>query len=184
MFERAGVGFVINHSPEARAMKSARRVENVCSFPVARSQLVEANFNWVGPIAISQYALYQKQPNQPQLLSLQDASPLKIVAYEGYRIAKQLKEQGFNIVMTEEIDDGLQMLRRDGIDLWLSDTRTAQALSEDLGITVANQPFIFLTDIKYLACNKEIPPSKIAKLQQQINSMIKAGELVLIPRDN
>ncbi|MFM2587459.1 hypothetical protein [Vibrio sp. TBV020] len=183
LFERASISFVIGHSPEARAMKSARLIDNVCSFPVARSQLVEANYNWVGPIAISQYALYQQQSNEPQLLSLQDASPYQIVAYEGYSIAQQLQEQGFNIVMTEEVDDGLQMLRRENIDLWLSDTRTAMALSEDLGIQLANQPFVFLTDIKYLACNKEIPANQISKLQTQVNSMIKTGELVLIPRE-
>lgn len=182
LFERASVTFEIGHSPEARAMKSASRLANVCSFPVARSQLLEANFNWVGPIAISQYALYQQYHHDTQLLSLQDAAPLQIVAYEGYSIAQQLKQQGFKIMMTEEIDDGLQMLRRDGIDLWLSDTRTATALSENLGIKLSSQPLVFLTDIKYLACNKQIPASQIAKLQQQVNSMIKSGEIVLIAK--
>ena len=182
LFERASVNFVIGHSPEARAMKSAQRLENVCSFPVARSQILEANFQWIGPIAISQYALYQAPNNKPQLLSLQDASPYQIVAYEGYSIAQQLKDQGFKILMTKEIDDGLQMLRRDGIDLWLSDTRTAQALSENLGIELSTQPLVFLTDIKYLACNKAIPANQLSRLQQQVNSMIRAGEIVLMPR--
>ncbi|MGY3569910.1 hypothetical protein [Vibrio paucivorans] len=177
MFQRASVNFVIGHSPEPRAMKSARLISNVCSFPVARSQLVEADFNWVGPIAISQYALYQKQNNAPQLFSLQDAAPYKIVAYEGYAISQQLKEQGFNIMMTKEIADGLKMLRRDGVDLWLSDTRSAIALSDELGIELANQPFIFLTDIKYLACNKSVPAAQVTKLQQIVHNMIKAGEI-------
>ena len=184
LFERASIHYEISHYPETRAMKSTLRVANVCSFPVARSQLLEANFHWVGPIAISQFALYQRHGQQNQLFSLQDATPFQIVAYEGYSIAQQLKEQGFKIMLTEEIDDGLQMLRREGIDLWLSDTRTAEALSDNLGIKLTNQPLVFLTDIKYLACNKEIPVEQIEKLQHQVSRMIKSGEIVLIHRAN
>lgn len=181
LFQRSGIHFNIDYSPEARAIKSARLVDNVCSFPVARSQLLEAEFRWVGPIAISQYALYQQQLTKLELLSLQDASPYQIVAYEGYSIAQQLKEQGFKIMMTKEVDDGLRMLRRSGIDLWLSDTRTAMTLSDELEIELANHPFVFLTDVKYLACNTSVSEEQIYHLQQVIDQMIMDGEMLLLP---
>ncbi|MBW3695434.1 hypothetical protein EK599_06990 [Vibrio sp. T187] len=176
-FNRANLTYGIEYSPESRALKSAKLKRNVCTFPVARSQILEADFIWVGPIAISQYALYHNKTEPSPLITIADAMPYQIVSYEGYPVARQLQEQGFKILLTKELDEGLKMLRRSSVDYWLSDTRTADSIADTLKIPVTNQPFVFLTDIKYLACNKEIAPLMVARLQSEISAMITSGEV-------
>ncbi|MGF1755394.1 transporter substrate-binding domain-containing protein [Vibrio makurazakiensis] len=176
-FEQANLSFEVEFSPKSRALKSTKLTKDVCTFPLARSQLLEADFIWVGPIAISQYALYYQEPQPAHLFTISDAREFKIAAYEGYSVSQQLKEQGFNITVTDSVDQGIKMLEEKSVDYWLSDTRTAETIASNLAIPMTNQPFVFLTDIKYLACNKSTEPLFVAKLQSQISAMIASGKV-------
>jgi len=176
-FNRANLTYDVEFSPKSRALKSARLKHNVCTFPVARSQTLEADFIWVGPIAISQYALYHNDPKPTTLFTVSDAKPFKISSYEGYGISNDLRTQGFNIQLTEGLDEGIKMLQNQSVDYWLSDTRTADTLAKTLEIKLTETPFVFLTDIKYLACNKKITPLMVARLQSEISAMITSGEV-------
>ncbi|WP_133153885.1 hypothetical protein [Vibrio sp. 10N.261.55.A7] len=178
IFHRANIDYDMFYAPKARALKSAKKRLNTCSFPISRSQLIEADFVWIGPVAISQYALYGKEGSHSQdLFSIRDAVHHKIVAYEGYALTQQLEAQGYNLLITKELEDGIKMLRREGVDYWLSDTRSATTIASELEISLAPSPFVFLTEIKYLACNKEIPIQNAVKLQNEIDTMLSNGEI-------
>ncbi|MGF1694529.1 hypothetical protein L4C54_02510 [Vibrio lamellibrachiae] len=177
IFHRANIDYNIEYIPKPRALKSSKLRRNTCSFPVARSQLIEADFVWIGPVAISQYALYSKDSTDHTLFTIRDAVYDKIVAYEGYAITQEMKKQGFNLMLTKDLEDGIRMLRREGVDFWLSDIRSATTLSNELDIPISSSPFIFLTDIKYLACNKSITLRDVNALQITIDTMLSNGEI-------
>ncbi|MCK6261799.1 hypothetical protein KP803_00765 [Vibrio sp. ZSDE26] len=183
IFHRANVDYDLQFTPKPRALKTAKLRLNTCSFPVTRSQLIEADFVWIGPVAISQYALYSKESSNHSLFSIRDAVYHKIVAYEDYAITKELEKQGYNLMQTKELEDGIRMLRRDGIDFWLSDIRSAKSLSNELDIPLTSNPFVFLTDIKYLACNKKIKIEDVNSLQKEINEMLSNGEISMSLND-
>ncbi|OIQ26585.1 hypothetical protein [uncultured Vibrio sp.] len=178
IFHRAKIDYDMRYAPKARALKSAKRRLNTCSFPISRSQLIEADFVWIGPVAISQYALYGKDASDSNaLFSIRDAINHKIVAYEGYALTQLLEDQGYNLLITKELEEGIKMLRREGVDYWLSDTRSAATIARDLEVKLSPSPFIFLTEIKYLACNKDMQTHDAVKLQNEIDTMLSNGEI-------
>lgn len=177
MFELAEVDYSLQAHPAQRAYIAAIGKANTCVFPIERSQEREPNLTWLGPVAISRHALYSNPSRPLGLVTLEDARPYQIATYIGSGVGEYLSSLGFDVYLTRDNAQGLQMLHHDRTRLWLADIRSAPVIAEQLGLAIASPELVFFTTLRYMGCNLDTDPAILDKLQQALVTMHKRDEV-------
>ncbi|MDB1124013.1 substrate-binding periplasmic protein [Vibrio algarum] len=176
VFNDTNSKYSIQSKPIKRALYETKAIQNTCTFPIDRTQDREAQFKWIGPVAINRYALYSA-PNTPiSLTTLIDAKTYTHAVYSGTAIANYLRERQFHMYETKSLLQGLRMLLSNRVDLWVADTNSAKLLAEQAHIAQLKPELIFFTSIGFMACNNETPNADLYKLDMKLKEMYQSGE--------
>ncbi|MBW8191571.1 transporter substrate-binding domain-containing protein [Neiella marina] len=175
LFKRAEVPYQFVKQPLRRALHQTSQQRDYCAFPVARTQQREANFKWIGPIAITRHSFYSTSDNPIQLVTLNDAKELTIGVFAGSGVSKYLKDNRFKIYETSSIQQGMQMLKHRRIDLWVTEAQATKELA-NYGMTNLNSNLSFYTSISFMACNRDLPEKIHRALTTELSHMHRSGE--------
>jgi polar amino acid transport system substrate-binding protein len=176
LFVQAGVPFSIEVFPLKRALKMATSQPSTCVFPIERSQERETALRWISPLVISRYGFYSAPGHVLSLPTLESARPYSIASYLGSGIGEYLLSRGFNVVEVSSAKLGPNMLAHKRFDLWVSDTRTAEALSSSSGPKLGKPDLVFLSTLRAMGCHPDTSNASIELLQGALLQMLQAPE--------
>jgi len=148
---------VIEALPWKRAILTTLKNKNSAIFSLARSQNRETLFNWVGLIAIKNYALYSLKKNNIVINSLDDIADFTVGVQEGSVSQEYLQAQG-KITMYSVIKplQSLEMLMTNRIAFWYTDSGSIANLAKKMRVPISLfAKSKIITEAKlYIAFNK------------------------------
>ncbi len=168
--------FTIEVYPLKRALKMATTQADTCVFPVERSQERETALRWVSPLVISRYGFYSAPGHALSLPTLESARPYSIASYLGSGVGEYLLSRGFNVVEVSSAKLGPNMLAHKRFDLWVSDTRTAEALNSSAGPKLGPAALVFLSTLRAMGCHPDTSNVSIELLQATLLQMLKVPQ--------
>jgi len=180
LFKRADMTMSLKIMPLKRAIKTTREIKanNSCVFPIQRTQEREADFKWVGPIIISQSALFSLE-NHLEIAVLNDALQYNILVTRGSAEEEYWQRLSANTESSNNDKLNILKLSRHRAKLWASDVMTAFYYAKKNNIKIKNN-LMYMTSLKALACNIETPDSTISKLNTILEAMYHDGTIQVI----
>lgn len=122
--------------PWARAYKRALEEENIVLFGMARTEVRQDKFNWIGPIAEKRDILAAKKTSGWVINSLEDAKQVDhIGTLRGDAKEIFLQRHGFtNLVSTHDDQNNVNKLLLGRIDLWATKIPGLKAICSLAGV--------------------------------------------------
>ncbi|MHB2239969.1 substrate-binding periplasmic protein [Pseudomonas monsensis] len=176
MFQRAGITYSLTlRFPWERVYKLALENPGYGAFVMARLPDREKLFKWVGPIGPDDWIMLAKADSKITLETLEDARKYKIGAYKGDAIAETLAKQGLKPIVVLRDQDNAKKLVGGQIDLWATGDPAGRYLARQDGVTGLKTVLRFNSAELYLALNKDVSDTVVAKLQAALDQMRKDG---------
>jgi len=181
MAKRAGITAKTEVLQWKAAYQRAQGDRDTCVYATARLENRERIFTWVGPVAVSRWALFAKEGFTPHIGSLADTRPFRIggVTYDAK--TEYLKQNGVtNIVEVadDKLNPGKLTLDRKApgrIDLWITNASRAKVVAAQAGVKDIKPVFAVRDDDSYLACSPRTAAATIKALSSALESMKKDG---------
>ena len=176
MFKRADVSYSLTlRFPWERVYKLALENPGYGAFVMARLPDREQLFKWVGPIGPDDWIMLAKADSKITLETMEDARKYRIGAYKGDAIAQTLAKQGLKPIVVLRDQDNAKKLINGQIDLWATGDPAGRYLARQDGVNGLKTVLRFNSAELYLALNKNVPETTVAKLQAALDQMRKDG---------
>lgn len=176
LFNRAKQPIGIRAIPLSRAIHWTKVKKHSCVVPIQRSQERETSFKWVGPVLITQSAIFSRSDDSIKIDVFKDAFNYKIMVARGSADEEYLK--GFG-ALTEVANDDLlnaSKLKNKRARLWAADTIIAPYYAKKVGINIKQQ-LVIITTLRAIACNINTPDELISHLNEVLSSMYQDGTI-------
>ena len=176
MFKRADITYSLTlRFPWERVYKLALEKPGYGVFVMARLPDRENLFKWVGPIGPDDWIMLAKADSKISLETLEQASQYRIGAYKGDAIAETLTKQGLKPILVLRDQDNAKKLVNGQIDLWATGDPAGRYLARQEGVYGLKTVLRFNSAELYLALNKDVPDTTVAKLQAALDQLRKEG---------
>lgn len=119
IIQRAGGSSSISSTSLARALQAARTEENTCVLSLRRTPERENSYQWVGPLIITDWALYGKKGNPNKLKNFEDAKAYRIGSYKASATAAELRALGYTIELAGQDEENPRLMMNQRIDYWI-----------------------------------------------------------------
>ncbi|MBX9755951.1 MAG: hypothetical protein K2X80_14445 [Pseudomonadaceae bacterium] len=176
LFARAGVPYSIEVLPLKRALMMANTRPGTCVFPIERSQERETGLRWISPLVVSRYGFYAAPGQTVNLQTLEDARPYSVASYLGSGVGEYLLSRGFNVVEVSSAKLGPNMLAHKRFDLWVSDTRTAEALNASAGPALGKPALVFLSTLRAMGCHPDTSNISLELLETALLQLLRTPQ--------
>jgi len=176
VFKRANITYSLTlRFPWERIYKLTLEKPGYGVFVMARLPDREKLFKWVGPIGPDDWIMLAKADSKITLETLEDARKYRIGAYKGDAIAQTLAKQGLKPIVVLRDQDNAKKLINGQIDLWATGDPAGRYLARQDGVNGLKTVLRFNSAELYLALNKNVPETTVAKLQAALDQMRKDG---------
>lgn len=174
MFKAAQLAYTLDFYPWKRAYTMAQKMPQACLFSTTRTPERESQFQWIGPIAHTEWVIYAHSSRAKPLKNLESIRPALIGGYNGDAVSDHLIKHQFRVHLVNEEVHNAQKLLNNRIDYWATGKFTAQALIHQNRWHSDITPVLFFkkTDL-YLACNLAMPPDTIHKINAGLDAIKK-----------
>lgn len=166
------------------AYAKALKTDHAVLFSTALNSERSDQFKWAGPFASLDWQLYSSSENHIVLNSIDDAKDLgQIGVLKDYAITQYLESQGFqNLVYLDNESEAITELLAGSIDLFPSVRLSIESSLKDMNLTYyAVHPRLrVLTDMVYLAFNKNVPDDVVTDFQRGIDRMKSNGKMKVL----
>ncbi|WP_051413172.1 substrate-binding periplasmic protein [Shewanella colwelliana] len=179
LFKRSELEYMVQFLPLKRAIISVEHDNNTCVLPIERSQEREVHFQWISPVLVSRYGLFDLPESQIYLTTLEDAKPYVIGSFLGSGVGEYLKDFGFRVELTSSNRQNVNKLLRKRIPFWAAELVSANHLMKKAGVNLTPE-LVFYTSLRAMACNKEMDFKKAEALQASLLSMYHDGFLTAL----
>jgi polar amino acid transport system substrate-binding protein len=176
LFTLAGVPYSIKVFPLKRALMMANTRPGTCVFPIERSQERETGLRWISPLVVSRYGFYAVPGQAMNLQTLEDARPYSVASYLGSGVGEYLLSRGFNVVEVSSAKLGPNMLAHKRFDLWVSDTRTAEALNASVGPALGKPALVFLSTLRAMGCHPDTSNTSLELLETALLQLLRTPQ--------
>lgn len=173
LMKRSGVEYTLNLAPPKRAIVIAQTTPKTCVFPIERSQEREVFFQWITPILISRHGLYSHPSRSVPLVTLSDARPYTLGSYLGSGVGEYLESFGFRVDFASRNDLNAGKLAKKRIDLWVSDTISAQYLAKKDRFQLKEPELVFLTTVRAMGCHLGVDKRLVETIQEVLFGMYR-----------
>lgn len=178
MFRRAHLPYRIELLPWARGISRALTQTDTCIYSAARTPDREAQFNWIGPIALNHWALFARSDFSEPLRRLDDAKRFRIGTPRLDAKTAWLQARGFtNLEIVADDSYSPRMLEAGRFDLWISGAYKGRALAQSEGVRTLRQVLMVNAVDYYLACSKSTSDAEITALNAALANMRMDGWL-------
>ena len=171
--QRANISYRISIFPWIRAYKMAVAQPDLCLYSTVRTAEREPIFKWVGPLVRDKWVVFVPADSPIEIASLDDLKRYRTASLPGDAMSLFLQENGVQFdrnVTTESI----RMLEGGRIDYWAT-TRLKGHYQATLDGIKLRETLILKGEDMYLACNKGVPDSVVAALNEAIAQMERDG---------
>jgi len=176
LFERANITYSIKSSPQKRAIIRTQQTRNNSVLFIQRSQERESNFKWVGPILITQTALFSLEENDTQIDVFKDVFSYPILVARGSADEEYLKGFGLNTQVANNDFQNARKLKAKRARFWIADTITASYHAKKAGVNIRKR-LTLITTLRSLAFNINTSDKIIEHLNDILTIMYKDGTI-------
>lgn len=178
---RAGIAYRFGNYPSLRANEMALHGADNCTYSLIRTPEREDQFKWVGPLTHDAWVVFAKSDNPLRLKSIDDLKSYRIGVNRGEALQTLLENSGVKVdaVSFDQSDDtNLKRLLAGRIDFWATGLRRALFVAKSKGVAAALKQSLLLKNVDiYLACNKSVSDTLIARLNGEIDAMREDGTI-------
>ena len=176
-FTEAGIQVTHTEVPWARAQSNARKHRDSCFYSAARTPARETLYQWVGPLATEQIALYSMASRNIKLETLQQALDWKVGGQLGDAYVQLVVDQGVPVESLGGTGTSLDKLIVGRIDLWVVGDIAGPYMGSLQGVEL-NKAFTLDKGFDlWLACHKDFPAQLITRLNQLLEQYRQDGTL-------
>ncbi|WP_413288222.1 substrate-binding periplasmic protein [Bdellovibrio sp. HCB337] len=165
--------------PWARGYRELRNQPNVVLFTVIRTEERDKLFTMVGPLGVSEVALYGLAERNLPVQSIEDAKKLiGIAAVNETLFATALQQKGFqNLVMTKNPEQEVRLLAAGRVDLISGDFHALQTALKKAGLSnLELKRYLLIEKSKfYIAFSKGTNPELIKQWKQALKKLKANG---------
>ncbi len=176
LFERANITYSIKSSPQKRAIVRTQQTQNNSVLFIQRSQERESNFKWVGPILITQTALFSLEENDTQIDVFKDVFNYPILVARGSADEEYLKGFGLQTQVANNDFQNARKLKAKRANFWVADTITASYHAKKAGVNIKKR-LTLITTLRSLAFNINTSDKIIEHLNDILTIMYKDGTI-------
>lgn len=170
----AGIDYDMEIMPWARAYALAENKDGYCVFTTVHNAERDKKFQWVEPLLKGYAYLIRKQGSNVEAKTVKDATKYLVGTQRGDYTVNVLKKLGFKrIDLASDIDITLNKLLLGRIDLM--PMVGPLVIQEEKKGTPIEPLMVLVEDINGLACNRQIDPQIIAKIQDSLDKFIANG---------
>nr|WP_315490070.1 ABC transporter substrate-binding protein [uncultured Rhodoferax sp.] len=167
----------IQEVPWARGYRELERSPNTMLFLTARTADRNAQFQWVGPLSETSFALYVRAEASVALSSLEDAKKLKSIGvYRSDARDQMLIAAGFtNLDRTNDASANAKKLMANRIDAFAASSASIEGILAGAGVPRENvrEGLVFSTVQTWLAFSKDTPAEVVATWGGALDAMKK-----------
>ena len=183
MLARAHVRGSIMLLPWKRAYLSALQNPDHCVFSTTRTAEREKLFEWVGPIAYSEWVFFALTENHITIPQLEDARDYTIGTYNGDARDAFLRGQGLKVDTALDDRLNLKKLLNGRIALWASDKYTVSRLIHQRRLDQRIVPAGTFNRVDlFLACHPGTPTAVMERLRRALAGMNQDGTTARLER--
>lgn len=147
-------------------------------FSTNRTEARENLFEWVGPIARYELALFAREDSDLVINSIDDIRDLRVGSYKGSAAEALIEKEGIHVSSLANDALNPKRLYLDQIDVWVSSGSSAYAFAVASGHPIKKVYVLRLSEM-YLALNPGTHPETIKILKAAYTKLVEAGELEL-----
>ncbi|MBK6999707.1 MAG: transporter substrate-binding domain-containing protein [Rhodoferax sp.] len=177
--KRVGNTDPIQMVPWARGLRSLDSEPDTLLFTMSRTEDRNDLYQWIGPVAQSDYAFYVKADSKISIASLEDAKKIaSIGVYRDDVRDKFLTKAGFNnLDRTNDNVSNFKKLMSDRVSMYASGGNAIANDAERAGYKSADvKPvYVFLKTQSFIAASRKTDPSVVAKWNSAMEAMKKDG---------
>ncbi|MCU6434297.1 transporter substrate-binding domain-containing protein [Undibacterium sp. Jales W-56] len=177
--ERLGSTNVVQVVPWARGYNAVLEEPNVMLFTMGRSEEREKLVVLLGPVVISNTALYTRKGNAARLLAMGEGMrKLPVGAYHSSIFADTARKKGYtNISEASKPQTIATMLLRGRFDLWVEGSLVVPSIIKEIGHAPDEVEQVMVLDSLelYLAFSRKTPASTIKAWEEAFRWLKKSG---------
>jgi len=176
LLERANIGYVIKSSPQKRAIIRTQQTQNNSVLFIQRSQERESNFKWVGPILITQTALFSLEENKLQIDVFKDVFNYPILVARGSADEEYLKGFELDVQVANNDFQNAKKLKAKRAQFWVADSISASYNAKIADVNIKKR-LTLITTLRSLAFNINTSDKIIQELNNILTIMYKDGTI-------
>lgn len=146
-------------------------------FSTSRTDAREPFFEWIGPIASYELALFTKKGSNIVINNINDLKALRVGGYEGDAATNILVAQGIEVSTLTNDSLNPRRLHDDLIDVWVAGALKAYSLAEESGYPDIEKAYVIQTVDMYLAMNPKTDPIVLEKLNKAFDTLLENGAI-------
>lgn len=176
LFKRSHLPYQITMMSWNRAFELARKNTDTCVFSTVRIKEREAAFQWVGPIATGNWAVFGNPDKLGKVTRLEDIQQASIGTEVGNVAVSYLANKGFRLITSIESATTFKNVALGRIDFATAgDTHGKKIILDNHLEDKVVWLFNYQTSDYYLACNPKMPAETIALLNAKLREMKSDG---------
>ena len=173
---RTGTPYYLELLPWKRAYTVLQQRPDACLFSTTRTPERDGLFHWVGPTDEADWVLLGRSDRSYKLHVLEDARSLRIGTYHGDARDAYLRERGFHVDSAPNDLLNPEKLLLDRIDVWAASLRRGSVGLKRADWAEKIVPVLTFNKVGvYLACNRSVPESLVARMNAALESMNRDG---------
>lgn len=176
LFEKSNISYTIKSLPTSRAIRNAQNLNMNIVTPIQRSQEREVKFKWVGPILISQTAIFSLANNNIKIDVLRDIENKEVLVLRGSVEQRYLRDFGIKTQAVKSDLQNVHKLKINRAEIWATDTISASYFSRKTNIDIKKH-LIFMTTLRSLAFNINTDEKIIELLNDNLQKMYNDGTI-------
>lgn len=176
LFKRSQIPYQMKIMSWNRALELARNNTDTCVFSTARIKEREGSFQWIGPIATGNWAIFGSPDKLGKVTHLEDIKQSSIGTEVGNVSVAYLSEKGHHVITSNESDTTFKNLALGRIDYAAAgDTHGKKIIMENKLEDKVVMLFNFNSADYYLACNKYMDATTVALLNSKLREIKADG---------
>ncbi|MGB1026700.1 MAG: substrate-binding periplasmic protein [Rhodospirillaceae bacterium] len=174
MMDRAGIAYEVRNLPWKRAYGQALNQEDTCVFSTARTPEREALFQWIGPLATSEWAVFALADSAIEVADVEGLKDHRVGGYAGDAKSLYLVDKGIAMDLVYEDPVNIRKLQQGRIDLWAASSLQAPMVVETFDVEI-RKVMVFHEIPVAMACNKAVDPALVETLRAALADLQADG---------
>lgn len=175
LLARVDQPYTLRLLPWQRAISLAEKQPDTCVFSMSRTPEREVHYSWVGPLVHNDWAFFARRSDPQKPATLAEARAYRIGSYQGDAIVDYLRERDFIVDVAVSDERNPPKLLAGHIDLWATGRLIGEYLLRQKNIGGIEPVLTFHHTDMYLACNRDLPPARLERLNEALRRLEKDG---------
>jgi polar amino acid transport system substrate-binding protein len=177
LVQEAGATGKVVEAPLARALLDAKTRAMTCAIGPARTQPLERDFHWFGPLARTRMVVFGRPSTDLRLTVPSDLRGKRLVVTRGSLPDEWVTALNLSSTRVADHAASYRMLLRGHADFWVANELLGNRLVQELGGERLPVVLVAQTLENYVACHRGLPEGLVTRLTKAVGTLKSQGAL-------